>query len=645
MSDSPTNRKILIIEGDEPECITAAQELTKNLQALLLDKPKKANEHLGQEFDAVIFNTFEIFDANAFGVITGTIRGGGYLIILKPVVWSSSLFLERFYAFLKQSDNVNFINVKQQSFQALASPKRAKYQNQYATDDQELAVDAVIRVVKGHRRRPLVITADRGRGKSSGLGIAAATLSLEGVKNIIVCAPSKKTVATLFQHAITLNPDITLRFYSPDKLQRQQPDADLVLVDEAAAIPVAMLISFVKRYSRIVFASTQHGYEGSGRGFTIRFQKELDRLAPDWNSIYLKTPIRWQENDSLEQFVFQTLLLNVELLDASKIKNIQLDDCEFIKINKSKLIKDEALLRDIFSLLVNAHYQTKPSDLKQMLDDKDVSIYSLQANNYIVAVALLVTEGSIDEPTSLDILAGKRRLKGHLVAQSLAANVGLANAPMLMGDRITRIAIHPALQQQGFGTMLLKYIKKESKADYLSSSFGATNGLIHFWKSAKYTAVHLGIKRDASSGAHSVIMLQAKSKKGQTLLKEASLYFRKSFPHLISDSFRELENKIVLSLLSTQSEVISADEYKILSTFGNQQRSYENSLYPIWKLVCNKLSDDQLLDNKEKKILIVKVLQKRSWIELTQKMSSTITGKKEAVSLLRGAVVKLLAQR
>ena len=46
------------------------------------------------------------------------------------------------------------------------------------TADQQRAVDAVVRVVTGHRRRPVVLTSDRGRGKSAAFGIAAAQLTI-----------------------------------------------------------------------------------------------------------------------------------------------------------------------------------------------------------------------------------------------------------------------------------------------------------------------------------------------------------------------------------------------------------------------------------------------------------------------------------
>lgn len=638
------NRSILVITGEQTDCLRTAKALTRNLDTLLLEDSIKANKWLGQEFDTVIFNTRDGFSPNAFGAVTGTIRGGGYLLLLKPEKWSDdSLFLKRFSTLLASHDNIQFISASQEKLTPLLAPPKQEFTQIFATEEQHKAVDAIINVVKGHRRRPLVITSDRGRGKSASLGIAAAKLFEEGLKNIIVCAPSKKTAAVMFEHAVKNSPDCHLRFYSPDELQQQKPKADLLLIDEAAAIPVPLLTSFLKNYSRIVFATTQHGYEGSGRGFAINFRKVLDKVAPEWKSCHLKTPIRWQENDSLELFVFNALLLNAEPADEKKFAQFALSNCSFSTLDKAELIANPSQLEALFGLLVSAHYQTKPSDFMQMLDDKAISVFALRFEGYIVAVVLLAKEGDIDPQTAQHIFEGTRRLKGHLVAQSLAANVGIKAAPCLLGARVIRIAVHPSLQRQGIGTQLLESLSKKVDVDYLSSSFGASKPLLSFWQQCGYSPVYLSMKRDASSGTHSVIMLKAKGETGKGLLTKARLQFIRHFPHLLSDPFRHLEDDIALYLLAPQeTNSLSTTEKDILHAFANKQRGYENSLYPLWEFVCQTLASDTLLTASERKILLIKVLQKCSWHDAVKKLGTEISGKREALQLLRQAIKKLI---
>ncbi|BBI53235.1 hypothetical protein HORIV_56560 [Vreelandella olivaria] len=69
------------------------------------------------------------------------------------------------------------------------------------------------------------------------------------------------------------------------------------MVDEAAAIPAALLGQWLTAFPRIAFATTVHGYEGSGRGFALRFRATLDRLTPQWKALTLNAPIRWRSGD------------------------------------------------------------------------------------------------------------------------------------------------------------------------------------------------------------------------------------------------------------------------------------------------------------------------------------------------------------
>ena len=133
------------------------------------------------------------------------------------------------------------------------------------------------------------------------------------------------------------------------------------------------------------------------------------------------------------------------------------------------------LLKEVFALLVLAHYRTRPKDLKSLLDDEEISLYVTLNNKHVVAVALVISEGLFSDSLSTLVYQGKRRPKGHLLAQALTYHCGVEHAAMLDYARVMRIAVHPELQQQGIGTALLDFIisnEKQNSRDAIGTSFG-----------------------------------------------------------------------------------------------------------------------------------------------------------------------------
>lgn len=686
------HRQCVIISGTVSNCVDLATRFTVNTDPLWLSQQSidgqqtlalsKATTLLGQAYEVVVFNAHPdhssdnqsiAFDANAFGAVTGTIIGGGYLVLLTPSLsqWQKeSRFVQRFVSLLKQSFT-EFYTKETHLLPITTIPSLSPYHNPTLINEQQRAFDAMLRVMHGHRRRPLVLSADRGRGKSTLLGKFAAHLLQQGKRRLIVTAPSRKIADTVF-HAATMALNNVpnagdllqgLHFLSPDELHQQKPTADVVLVDEAASLPLPMLEAFVKQHSRLIFATTEQGYEGSGRGFTLRFRAVLDRLCPKWHHLQLTHPFRWQADDPLELFSFNALLLNAEsadlstplLFDITAQMPAQLrSQCHIARIQQDDLLADERLLREIFGLLVSAHYQTRPSDLVRLLDDNHYLIFTVRYKPHLVATALVAKEGGFSEALAEAIYQGHRRPQGHLIPQLLATQVGIKHAPCYPCYRIMRVAVHPNVQGRGIGSHLLhhlvNYSRQQKNVAYIATSFGATPALISFWRNAEFKVVQIGMKRDASSGLHSIVMLHPLSPSVQVLQTTARENFKQSLPHLLADPLRDIEAPIVAALfvaLPQQHQqkklILNEAERYLLQGFAEQQRGYESSIAVIYKLTLHCLSTQPLqalLSPQELQVVIAKVLQKQPWQVLVK--LTAVQGKKQVVLLLRKAVKKLV---
>ena len=665
-------RQCVILSGDAKWCQSSSQILLEdfdnnNILALsnqshdVLTLPQKqAQRYLGKEFDAVIFDALDEFNPDSFGAIVGTVKQGGAIIICFDINKQSSLSMQRFMRVVAEFEQryEHFTVVQQdQTVTKLQAPILSNDNQIVLTDDQQQAVNAISKVVHGHRRRPLVLSADRGRGKSASLGIAAAQLLKEGKQTILVTAPSLATVDTVFEHASRLLSDAEsssglisvngaeIRFVAPDVLIESDLKADLVLVDEAAAIPAAMLGKLLQKYSRIVFSTTLHGYEGTGRGFAVRFQKTLDDKTPNWHHYRMETPIRWSKNDMLEAFSFESLLLNAVPVDDDLISDAGFDQCHFECLDRQSLVHNEQDLRELFGLMVLAHYRTRPSDLQMMLDRDDVSVYVMRYQGHIVASAWLVKEGGLDDELSANIHAGHRRLKGHLLPQSLLAHVGITTAGSLNYQRIIRIATHPAIQQRGIGQKLLEQIINQAECDIVGTSFAASSDLLDFWTKSGFLAARLGLHHDDVSGSHSVMMLNAISEQGKTVVNNAQQRFQQQWPQLLRHEFKHLDSELVIALcqvlISDHAELSQWDRQDI-NAFAYGQRGFEFSRFSLWLWLPYLISQPQFkqLESLQQQLCIMTIMQQRDWADIAKSLA--FTGKAQCITVLRETIVLLL---
>lgn len=634
---------------------------------------------LGGELDALVFDAWAGFDPDAFGALSGTVRAGGLMLLLTPPLeaWprfadpqheritvapypADSLrgrFLQRLARLLREHDASLLI----ESGTLTRLPRRREVPTRATvppaiappcrTADQQRAVAALVKVATGHRRRPVVLTSDRGRGKSAAFGIAAAQLAAEGRRRIVLSAPRADAVVAVYAHAEALLPGARqwMRYVAPDELLRTPCEADLVLVDEAAAIPAPVLEGLLKRYPRIAFATTVHGYEGTGRGFAIRFTHALDVHTNSWKSLELKTPIRWAADDPLEALVFRLLALDAEPARATDFATpFDTRALSFERLERDALVGDEALLCELFGLLVQAHYRTRPLDLRHLLDGPNIEIYVVRSRGHIAATALLAREGGFDADTAAAITAGRSRPHGHLLPETLAAHQGLAEAPTLRCGRIMRLTVHPSLQRRGLGSRLVGHIAarmREAGMDFVGTSFGATTELLAFWQAQGWSPVRLSIRKGAASGAHSAVLIAPLAARADALCALARRRFFAQFSHQLSDSLRDLDARLAGAMLTGADSgriVLNTEDRQDLHAFAEGQRLAEVAIGALWRLALQAFADARAtrLQAAESALLMVRVVQKNDWATSVRRCG--LSGRKEALALLRQAVRKLL---
>lgn len=695
------HRQLVVISGSEQWCLDELKSLLLSFmpdQGLWLgdhapdniasSKQGKATQWLGRERQFVVFNAWSGFDVDAFGAISGVIRGGGILFLLTPPLsqWSrtndpehrritvypetdvqvTGRYIRRLARLISGSKDICLLEQGREArWPELQAPNVLSIspEDDCRTEEQSQAVNAVIRVAIGHRRRPLVLTADRGRGKSAALGIAAAQLLQQGLTQIVVTGPSLVCTEQVFRHCAGLLDDVsenrgllewqgkTLRFMAPDEITtditEQKVGCDLMLVDEAAALPVPLLESLLRQQSRIVFSSTIHGYEGTGRGFAIRFRKTLDRMTPKWRDLHIRQAIRWADGDPLEQIVFDSLLLDARPAADSDIAEAIPDQCEWIHFDRDQLARDETLLRQVFGLLVLAHYRTRPFDLRHLLDGPNIEVFGMLFQGQLVGTVLAAQEGGIEQELQDAIWLGKRRVRGHLIPQSLSNHAGIPQAIRFRGLRILRIAVHPGVQRKRLGADMLSRLNRssaESGNDYIGTSFGATPDLLSFWQGSDFQPVRVGLQREAASGCYSVMMLKALSEQGAELVAEARSRFRESLLAQLPESLQSIEAALATQLLQsvfqgTDNPMLDRDWLDITS-FAQGQRLYESCLPAIRRLLLAGLADTEV-DSNVLQPLVMKVLQLQGWGKLAR--YEGVTGKKQSQARLREHV-QLLEQ-
>lgn len=697
VSKTNRHRSGLILTGSEAWCLDAARDIysgsdmgsarlwigTHPMTGFDAVAAKKAHQVLGQTYDVVVFNGRSGFDVDALGAVSGTIRGGGQLCLLMPPFAHWSTYADpvrtrftafgysetdikpRWFSHLQRSiaestgvlmlDQTGVVRGRLPRLQREPETDTELNDADCVTSDQVDAVEAVIRAATGQRRKPAILISDRGRGKSAALGIAAARLLRQGRGRIVVTGPQRETVTTLLDHAARLLPEArrsknrlrwcnsSIEFLAPDRISDRTADDTMVMIDEAAAIPLPLLTAVVKNSSRLALATTVHGYEGTGRGFELRFGPLLSSQMRGERRVTLITPVRWAAGDPLERFIFRALMLDAGATTSADRPIDPTRGFHTERLDRHALVQNRNRLDQLFGLLVASHYRTRPSDLRYLLDAPGVSVYGVCCQSAIVGAALVVREGGLAADLARDVIRGRRRPRGHLLPVSIGTHLGIETAPQLTYQRIVRIAVRPELRRQGLGSRLINCIAKDAHQtghDCLGVSFAADLELVDFWSKVAMQPIRLGVTQGKTSGANALLMLTGLTTAGEYLTRRAAHLFSRRLPDQLADPLRKADPSLVLCLLNKGLQAKSPDPDELLtaSAFAAGQRGYAECVAEL-VTVSYHLLTDQLAGPQDKTgalCLVLKVLQKRSWADCAAVLG--LAGRNDVTALLQRTI-------
>ncbi|WP_167613452.1 tRNA(Met) cytidine acetyltransferase TmcA [Cedecea colo] len=502
--------------------VGAAPELPLNCA------PSAMRTLLGREFLHAVFDARCGLDAEALAALAGTLKAGSWLVMLAPdwlrwpglpdadsCRWSDCpqpIATPNFIAHLQRcvlADSESYLWRQHQPFRLPEFRPRVPWHPANGAPEREQA--DILSALQSMPPGVAVVTAPRGRGKSALAGMLLRSLSGKA----LVTAPTRAATDVLALHA-----GEKFNFIAPDALlaQPEEQDAQWLIIDEAAALPAPQLRQLVARFPRTLLTTTVQGYEGTGRGFLLKFCAGIDSLT----RYSLSAPIRWAQRDPLESLIDSILLfeeadLNHVAQGAATLNSVA--QCEVDQ------------LQQMYRLLSGAHYRTSPLDWRRMLDARGQHFIAASCGGETVGAAWLVEEGGLDENLSRAVWAGFRRPRGNLVAQSLSAHGGSPLAATLKGLRVSRIAVHPLRQRQQLGQQMMAMAKAGAQpdVDYLSVSFGFTDELWRFWESCGFVLVRVGSHREASSGCYTAMALLPLSDAGVALTRHEHLRLQRDF--------------------------------------------------------------------------------------------------------------------
>jgi tRNA(Met) cytidine acetyltransferase len=635
--------------------------------------PSRAGELLGTTRECVVYDAHEALVPNAIGRSVGAVDGGGLYVLLAPPLdaWPdrrdgfderlavppfgvddvTGNFRRRFVDTLRAHRGVSVVDADERRVRSDGrvdpppreppSPPEAPDDRAFPRETYEACLTAdqseAVRACEALRGEGVVVLeSDRGRGKSSACGLAAGALAAAG-RDVVVTGPEYRATAEVFARAEELLDALGALGGTGDREVRADdgrvryvpaPDAaeaegDVLVVDEAAALPVDLLAATLAAGVPVAYATTVHGYEGAGRGFSVRFRDRLDESGRDVVETSLTDPIRYAPGDPVETWAFRALLLDARPPVDDLVARARPGTVTYEAPSGVDLSSDDHLLREAFGLLVLAHYRTEPDDLARLLDAPNVAVRALRHDGHVAAIALLAREGDLSAGTRRSMYEGSR-VRGNMLPDVLTSQLRDEAAGVPTGLRVLRIATHNAVRSRGLGSHLLDRVRAEfaGDVDYLGVGYGATPDLLDFWRTNGYRTVHLSLSRNDRSGDHSALMVTPLSETGADLHDRTAAFFARRIGSVLADALDDADPDVVRAALRATDATVPLDltdrEWRLVAAAAYGPGLSDVAPRPFRRLALRHLVEREADLSADQERLLVRKLQAWGWSDVAE---------------------------
>ena len=527
-------------------------------------------EVLGYEADNAVIATERFLSPNAIAAMSGLVRAGGSLFIIAPELeaWNPGPrggrggYRDYLLSSLSELESLLWLRARGEECSVVLKrlPRKRKPVKRgrgkapsglgdILTGDQAEALNNYVKTRK--RLRSLLVLGDRGRGKSFLLGVIVAleaSLGLTG--EALLVAPSPYSVQSFFRGVLAAAKRLHVKaryrrrggLYIGAELgelivQYTRPDetrpAPLIVVDEAAAVGVARLRRYSMRAGRVLAATTVHGYEGAGRYLAQYAEKTLPQPML---RLELRRPARYLPGDPLEEWVNNVFVLKPQYPDKlparadperAMVKKMELDE----------LISNKKLIRQLVSLLFEAHYRMEPDYILALLESATHKIYTVMLEGIPVAVA----DVSVEKPEYPE----KARLSLKLLSMVLGED------PRFCTARVVRIAVHPSLQRRGLGSKLLRAIEE----DMLRESCIAVTALygrhdvIGFWLKNSYKTYYISPRFNKVTGEKNIAVIKPLIPEANRIVDRALRHFTRHLLLTLHSIYRDVAAENIADII------------------------------------------------------------------------------------------------